>query len=116
VSRLTKRDRHIIAKARELAAVTGGDAIRQYFGDAAALTYDTAQTYGAAFGEARFLLGQLADLAGRLDGDEDQADDVSADTRCLDRIRVVLAKFDWEHDDRQLALEAIERIAEGGQA
>jgi uncharacterized protein YneR len=38
------------------------------------------------------------------------------DTRRLDRIRVVLAKFDWEHDDRQLALEAIERIVEGGQA
>jgi hypothetical protein len=46
-------------------------------------------------------------------GDEDQADD---DTRRLDRIRVVLAGFDWEHDDRQLALEAIERIVEGGQA
>jgi hypothetical protein len=38
------------------------------------------------------------------------------DTRRLDRIRVVLAKFDWEHDDRQLALEAIERIVDGGQA
>ena len=38
------------------------------------------------------------------------------DTRRLDRIRVVLAKFDWEHDDRQLALEAIERIVEGGHA
>ena len=37
------------------------------------------------------------------------------DIRRLDRIRVVLAKFDWEHDDRQLALEAIERIIEGGQ-
>jgi len=38
------------------------------------------------------------------------------DTRRLDRIRVVLDRFDWEHDDRQLALEAIERIADGGQA
>jgi hypothetical protein len=38
------------------------------------------------------------------------------DTRRLDRIRVVLAKFDWEHDDQQLALEAIERVVEGGQA
>jgi len=38
------------------------------------------------------------------------------DTRRLDRIRVVLAKFDWEHDDRQLALGAIERIVEGGQS
>lgn len=42
-------------------------------------------------------------------------DQVAEDTRRLDRIRVVLAKFDWEHDDRQLALEAIERIADGGQ-
>ena len=48
---------------------------------------------------------------GRLE--EDQA---AEDTQRLDRIRVVLAKFDWEHDDRQLALEAIERIVEGGQA
>jgi hypothetical protein len=31
-------------------------------------------------------------------------------------VRAVLAGFDWEHDDRQLALEAIERIVEGGQA
>lgn len=37
------------------------------------------------------------------------------DTRRLDQIRVVLAKFDWEHDDRQYALEAIERIVDGGQ-
>jgi hypothetical protein len=37
------------------------------------------------------------------------------DTRRLDRIRVVLARFDWEHDDRQLALEEIERIADGSQ-
>ena len=35
------------------------------------------------------------------------------DTRHLDAIRGLLARFDWEHDDRQLALEAIERIADG---
>ena len=46
-------------------------------------------------------------------GEEDQ---VTGDTQRLDRIRVVLAKFDWEHDDRQYALEAIERIVEGGQS
>jgi hypothetical protein len=34
----------------------------------------------------------------------------------LAEIRAILARFDWEHHDRQLALEAIERIAEGGQA
>jgi hypothetical protein len=38
------------------------------------------------------------------------------DTKRLGRIRVVLARFDWENDDRQLALEAIERIVDGGQA
>ena len=36
------------------------------------------------------------------------------DTRRLNAIRGVLAAFDWEHDDRQLALEAIGRIADGG--
>jgi hypothetical protein len=40
---------------------------------------------------------------------------VAEDTRRLDAIRGVLAAFDWETDDRQLALEAIERIADGGQ-
>jgi hypothetical protein len=36
--------------------------------------------------------------------------------RRLDAIRAVLARFDWELDDRQYALEAIERVADGGQA
>ena len=31
----------------------------------------------------------------------------------LAEIRSILAAFDWEHDDRQLALEAIERIVTG---
>ena len=30
-------------------------------------------------------------------------------------IRALLAAFDWEHDDRQYALEAVERIAGGDQ-
>ena len=33
----------------------------------------------------------------------------------LARIRQVLAEFDWEFHDRQLALEAIDRIAAGGE-
>jgi hypothetical protein len=37
------------------------------------------------------------------------------DTRRLDTIRGVLSRFDWEHDDRQYALETIERIVDGGQ-
>ena len=35
------------------------------------------------------------------------------DARCLREIRGLLARFDWEHDDRQLAPEAIERIVTG---
>jgi hypothetical protein len=33
----------------------------------------------------------------------------------LARIRQVLAEFDWEFHDRQLALEAIDRIQAGGE-
>jgi hypothetical protein len=40
---------------------------------------------------------------------------VAEDARRFDAIRAVLSRFDWETDDRQLALEAIERIADGGQ-
>lgn len=32
----------------------------------------------------------------------------------ITEIRAILAAFDWESDDRQLALEAIERIAFAG--
>jgi hypothetical protein len=32
----------------------------------------------------------------------------------LAEVRAVLAAFDWEHDDRQYALEEIERIVTGG--
>jgi hypothetical protein len=35
------------------------------------------------------------------------------ETRQLAEIREILAHFDWEFHDRQLALEAIERIAAG---
>jgi hypothetical protein len=43
------------------------------------------------------------------------ADDDAEAARRLSAIREVLSHFDWEHDDRQLALEAIDRIADGGQ-
>jgi hypothetical protein len=39
----------------------------------------------------------------------------AVDTRRLNAIREILSHFDWEFDDRQLALEAIDRIADGGQ-
>jgi len=55
--------------------------------------------------ELRRLLGQvLAVLAERQD-----------EGRQLAEIRAVLAAFDWEFDDRQYALEHIERIAGGEQ-
>jgi len=57
---------------------------------------------------------QLLDAFVR-DHEQDGASE-AGNTQRLDRIRVVLAKFDWEHDDRQFALEAIERIVDGGQA
>jgi hypothetical protein len=53
--------------------------------------------------ELRRLLGQvLGMLAER-----------QAETRQLAEIREIFAHFDWEYHDRQLALEAIERIAVG---
>jgi hypothetical protein len=51
---------------------------------------------------------QLAAVLAAVDG---QAD---AEGR-LARIRQVLAEFDWEFHDRQLALEAIDRIQAGGE-
>jgi hypothetical protein len=54
--------------------------------------------------ELRRLLGQvLTVLAER-----------QAETRQLAGIRAVLDAFDWEFSDRQLALEAIERITSEG--
>jgi hypothetical protein len=41
--------------------------------------------------------------------------DLTGGARQLAEVRALLAAFDWEHDDRQYALEAIERIVTGGQ-
>jgi hypothetical protein len=55
--------------------------------------------------ELRRLLGQVLGVhAERQD-----------DARQLAEVRQLLAAFDWEFDDRQLALEAIERIVTGGE-
>jgi len=54
--------------------------------------------------ELRRLLGQVLGVLA----------DRQAETRQLDAVRAVLAAFDWEHDDRQYALEEIERVLEGG--
>jgi hypothetical protein len=42
--------------------------------------------------------------------DGKQEDAMSTEARVVGEVRAILAAFDWEHDDRQLALEAIERI------
>jgi hypothetical protein len=56
--------------------------------------------------ELRRLLGQvLGMLAERQD-----------ESRELAEVRAVLAAFDWEFDDRQYALERIERIVTGGES
>ncbi len=64
--------------------------------------------------------GQLVSWASRMHSaaqllDAYVRDAETDDARCLREIRDLLARFDWETDDRQYALEAIERIADGGQ-
>ena len=51
---------------------------------------------------------QLAAVLAVIDGQADEAGRLA-------RIRQVLAEFDWEFHDRQLALEAIDRIQAGGE-
>jgi len=106
VTALSAQDRHLIDLARQLAALATVAAVREHVGTDDDTTLALAHFWGAA----RVSLADLAAIAER--ADDDQA---AEDTRRLDRIRVVLAKFDWEHDDHQYALEAIERITDGGQ-
>jgi hypothetical protein len=104
---LTDSDRRTIAQARELAALRTTAEVRERF----PRWDDTAAAYAEAFGTARYLLAELADLAERLAAPTGAEAD---DTRRLGEIRALLSRFDWEHDDRQYALEAIERIADEG--
>jgi hypothetical protein len=55
--------------------------------------------------ELRRLLAQVLAVLGER---QDEA-------RQLAEVRAVLAAFDWESDDRQYALERIERIVTGGE-
>ena len=100
---LTEGDRRRIAEARELATLVTPDATRERF---AGWGDDLLPAYVEAFTTARYVLGDLAAIAERLDGTED--------TGRLGEIRDLLARFDWEHDDRQYALETIERIVTDG--
>jgi len=105
VTALTERDRRTLADARELAAVPAS-AVREFTGEE-----DGHLARAVALARAQILLAELASVVTRLAG----VDSAAEDTRRLGAIREVLAAFDWEYHDRQLALEAIERIADGGQ-
>jgi hypothetical protein len=103
VTALTDDDRRVIARARKLAAALTLDEVRAVTGMECR---DTALVDADALALAQHLLGELASIAER-------PGEVAEDTRRLDAIRGLLARFDWEHGDRQLALEAIDRIAGG---
>lgn len=59
---------------------------------------------------------RLADMLGYLLAAPVPAAQDSTEARKLAGIRAILAGFDWEWHDRQLALEAIERIVLGEEA
>ena len=109
----TEADRRAIAKARELAALDG-PGIRRYAG-----SDDPGYACAVAFGVAQEWLATLADALERLAGALERPRVPDDAARRLAEIREVLRGFDGEFHDRQLALEAIEaieRIAFGGEA
>lgn len=94
----------LAARRAEAAAVLAG-----YTGSAG--TADP----GALSMAADLLAGALGDLLAVLDEGDQAAAQFPAAAAQLAEIRLVLDVFDWESDDRQLALEAIADIVEGGQ-
>ena len=104
---LDDHDRQVLAAAREMAAVPA-NGVREYTGED-----DGLLARAVALARAQILLAELAAVVTRLAGDDGA--DGAEDARRLHAIREVLRHFDWEYHDRQLALEAIERIADGGQ-
>jgi ADP-ribose pyrophosphatase len=103
---------HIDLGTRDtLPAVTGGDDARRaewvpadsygYLTDALETRYG-----GSVFAAHVDMLRQFLPAAARDQGSEDAA-------AKLDAVRGVLSAFDWERDDRQYALEEIERIVTG---
>ena len=67
------------------------------------------QDYAYAWGLLKPHVEELLALVGEL-AEASSAPDQDADARMVGEVRAVLAAFDWEQDDRQYALEAIERI------
>lgn len=63
-------------------------------------------------GSLQYYTKTLADELERvLEREQEWIRAASPDAGKLAAIRAVLARFDWEHDDRQYALEEIDRIA-----
>lgn len=109
-ARLGDDDRRRIDEARSLAACKSADELREHLTGRGLIEpgeFEGREVAPFALGVARVLLGDLAGLAERLGGDEGQA---AEDAGRLDEIRAILTAFDWEHDDRQYALERIEMI------
>jgi hypothetical protein len=70
--------------------------------------YQRAAAEGADVADRALWAARLADmLALVLDGDGELP---AGPSEQLEEIRLVLEAFDWEFDDRQYALEAIDRI------
>jgi hypothetical protein len=103
VTGLSGEDRRVIERAREIAGVRTG-ALRKFTGED-----ELALAYAVAFARAQWELRELLLVVERIV----EGGQAAEDTRRLGEIRALLAGFDWEHDDRQYALEAIERIAGG---
>ena len=60
---LTAADRHILTAFRTLAAIGTPDGMREHTGES-----DLRMAYIIAYGELRFLAGEMAAIIGRLDG------------------------------------------------
>ena len=74
--------------------------------------YAEACTSGADVADRALWAARLADMLTLLLGEPSEGPAGAAEQ--LEEIRLVLEAFDWELSDRQLALEAIERIVSGG--
>ena len=101
----------------QIAAATGGDAgqARQAYRDWAEEQHRLRSDFpGGTIGLAEEEYAAAIEATGVPQADPTPGGEAE-DTRCLNAIRGVLDRFDWEFDDRQLALEAIDRIADGGQ-
>lgn len=107
---LTVRQREIVTQATEMLILTAAAIAAGMRG---VDLNDREAVYQAAYSLTKVRLGmalavvdELA-ITGPVPGQD-------ADARMVGEVRAVLAAFDWEHDDRQYALEAIERIVLAG--